>query len=71
MILTDLDIQQRILVHIAKNYKGKQNAFAKDIKMQPCYLGMIINGKRPVSEKVLTAIGLRNVVTVSYEEVKP
>ena len=70
MILSGLDIQQRILIHIAKHYKGKQNAFAKDINMQPCYLGMIINGKRPVSGKVLSAIGLRKVVTVSYEEVK-
>ena len=70
MILTDLDIQQRILIHIAKNYKGKQNAFAKDIRMQPCYLGMIINGKRPAPERVLTAIGLKKVITVSYEEIK-
>ena len=55
------DDEVLILLRAAVEREGNQVAFARHHGLQRASLNMILNGKRPVSEKVIKALGLRRV----------
>jgi DNA-binding phage protein len=55
------DDEVLILLRAAVEREGNQVAFARHYGLQRASLNMILNGKRPVSEKVIKALGLRRV----------
>jgi hypothetical protein len=55
------DDQVLILLRAAVEREGNQVAFARHHGLERASLNMILNGKRPVSEKVIKALGLCRV----------
>jgi hypothetical protein len=51
------------LLKAAVEREGDQTAFAKRHGINRAYLNMILNGKRPVSDFIAEAVGLRKVYT--------
>jgi hypothetical protein len=49
------------LLRAAVEREGGQSAFAKHHGVDRAYLNMILNGKRPVSDSIAGAVGLRKV----------
>ena len=49
------------LLRAAVEQEGGQSAFAKRHGVNRAYLNMILNGKRPVSDFIAEAVGLRKV----------
>jgi hypothetical protein len=50
-----------LLLRTAVEQEGGQSAFAKHHSVDRAYLNMILNGKRPVSDSIAGAVGLRKV----------
>lgn len=59
---------EHILVYIAKKYRGNKSSFARDNGINPQYLSLVLLGKRPISDKILTAVGLKKFVFIDYVE---
>lgn len=59
---------EHVFVYIAKKYRGNRAAFARNNGINPQYLSLVLLGKRPISEKILTAVGLKKIVSIDYEE---
>lgn len=54
-----------LIKHIDSNYKTRSQ-FAKDIGVSDAYVSQQLNGKGPLSDTMLKAVGLKRVVTDSY-----
>jgi transcriptional regulator with XRE-family HTH domain len=52
------------LLRAAVEREGSQSAFAKRHGVDRAYVNMILNGKRPVSDAIAKALGLRKVYVV-------
>jgi hypothetical protein len=65
LIFDDREIVQ--LLRAAIEREGNQVAFAKRYGLNRVHLNMILNGKRPISAKVIRTLGLRIVYTATEE----
>lgn len=54
-----------LLLRAAVEREGNQVAFARRHRLDRVYLNMILNGRRSVSDKVIKALGLREVYTAT------
>ena len=57
LVFDDHDVAR--LLRAAVEREGGQSAFAKHHGVDRAYLNMILNGKRPVSDSIAKAVGLR------------
>ena len=56
----------RDVIHLLKleiEREGNQGAFARHHGLDRSYVNHIVNGKRPISDAILKAVGLRKVYT--------
>lgn len=61
------DDDVRLFLKAAVEREGSQVAFARRHGLERTSLNMVLNGKRPVSEKIIKALGLRKVYTAQNE----
>jgi hypothetical protein len=59
LVFDEYDVAR--LLRAAVEQEGGQSAFAKHHGVDRAYLNMVLNGKRPVSDSVAAAVGLRKV----------
>jgi len=61
-VLDDSDVL--LLLRAAVEEEGNQLAFARRHRLNRAHLNMILNGRRPVTDKVVKALGLRKMYVV-------
>ena len=49
----------------------KQKDLAAELGVSEPFLSMVLNGKKAPGPKILKAIGLKRLVRVSYERIRP
>jgi hypothetical protein len=65
-IFDDAEIVQ--LLKVAIEQEGNQTAFAKRHSINRTFLNEVVNGKRPASDSILTALGLRKVYALDQHK---
>jgi transcriptional regulator with XRE-family HTH domain len=60
------EIITELRVYIARNFNGKQKAFAKSMGVSSAFVSSVMNGKKPPSDQMLKQIGFSKEVEVKF-----
>ena len=63
--MKEKDVIKKLKGFIYSEY-GNQTAFAKANGFTPAYVNMVLQGKKPLTDNVLTFIGMKKVTTTEY-----
>lgn len=64
--MTEEQVYQLLLEEIGQ--AGGQRAFAQRVGVTPSYINDVVNKRRLMSDRILSAIGIERVVTHTYRE---
>lgn len=64
--MTEDQVYQRLLEAIDR--AGGQRPFAARIKVTPSYINDVVNKRRLMSDRILSAIGIERIITITYQE---
>ena len=68
--MTEEDMLKELRRYISQNY-GTQTAYADELKVSCNLVSEVVLGKRRPPKYMLNDIGLKKVVTVTYEPLQP